>query len=57
MATEDDHLDLEDDSTQETKGKKVAKHDSGAADLEKVTDYVEEAEIASRDIGSVREDL
>ena len=30
--------------------KKVAKHDSGAADLEKVTDYAEEKEISSQDI-------
>ncbi|RWS13355.1 Huntingtin-interacting protein K-like protein [Dinothrombium tinctorium] len=30
--------------------KKAAKHDSGAADLEKVTDYVEEKEISSQDI-------
>ncbi|KAG8179790.1 hypothetical protein JTE90_002829 [Oedothorax gibbosus] len=30
--------------------KKVAKHDSGAADLEKVTDYAEETEISSQDI-------
>ncbi|XP_067133606.1 huntingtin-interacting protein K [Centruroides vittatus] len=30
--------------------KKAAKHDSGAADLEKVTDYAEEKEISSQDI-------
>jgi len=30
--------------------KKVAKHDSGAADLEKVTDFEEEREISSEDI-------
>ncbi|CAG2163091.1 unnamed protein product [Oppiella nova] len=30
--------------------KKVAKHDSGAADLEKVTDFEEEREISSQDI-------
>ncbi|RWS25309.1 Huntingtin-interacting protein K-like protein [Leptotrombidium deliense] len=30
--------------------KKAAKHDSGAADLEKVTDYEEEKEISSQDI-------
>jgi NACalpha-BTF3-like transcription factor len=30
--------------------KKAAKHDSGAADLEKVTDYAEEQEISSQDI-------
>ncbi|KAL0271118.1 UNVERIFIED_CONTAM: hypothetical protein PYX00_008321 [Menopon gallinae] len=29
--------------------KKAAKHDSGAADLEKVTDYAEEKEISSSD--------
>lgn len=34
-----------DDSLQ----KKSAKHDSGAADLEKVTDYAEEKEIYSAD--------
>ena len=33
--------------------KKVAKHDSGAADLEKVTDYEEEKEISSQDIAGV----
>lgn len=30
--------------------KKIAKHDSGAADLEKVTDYAEDKEIRSQDI-------
>jgi len=30
--------------------KKLAKHDSGAADLEKVTDFEEEKEISSQDI-------
>lgn len=33
--------------------KKSAKHDSGAADLEKVTDYAEETEISSKDIAGV----
>lgn len=33
--------------------KKAAKHDSGAADLEKVTDYAEETEISSKDIAGV----
>lgn len=33
--------------------KKAAKHDSGAADLEKVTDYAEEKEISSSDDFSV----
>ena len=36
------------------KNKKVAKHeDTGVADLEKITDYVEEAEISSQSIGDV----
>ncbi|XP_026466218.1 huntingtin-interacting protein K-like [Ctenocephalides felis] len=30
--------------------KKTAKHDSGVADLERVTDYAEEKEISSQDI-------
>ena len=50
----EENIDLEEDSPVENKGKKVAKHDSGAADLEKVTDYVEEAEISSQDISNVR---
>lgn len=33
--------------------KKTAKHDSGVADLEKVTDYAEEKEISSQDISGV----
>merc|ERR1711874_11206 len=40
----------ENDEESEAKGKKTAKHDAGAADLEKVTDYVEEKEIAAQDI-------
>ena len=51
MAKEDD-VDV-DDQVNEQKGKKVAKHDSGAADLEKVTDYVEEEEISHQNIGDV----
>ena len=50
----EENIDYEEDSPVENKGKKVAKHDSGAADLEKVTDYVEEAEISSQDISNVR---
>ena len=42
----------DDDSS--NKGKKSAKYDSSAADLEKVTDYVEESEISSKDIGEVK---
>lgn len=33
--------------------KKTAKHDSGVADLERVTDYAEEKEISSQDISGV----
>merc|ERR1711894_585839 len=49
MAKEDD-VDV-DEQIDEQKGKKVAKHDSGSADLEKVTDYVEEEEISHQNIG------
>ncbi len=33
---------------------KAKKHDSGAADLERVTDYAEEKEIACEDMTNVR---
>lgn len=36
-----------DEAQQEKSQKKAAKYDSGAADLEKVTDYAEEKEISS----------
>jgi len=36
---------------------KVRKHDAGVADLEKVTDYVEETEIASSAIGDALESV
>ena len=52
MSAEEEIPDTEADESG-NKGKKSAKHDSGAADLEKVTDYVEEAEISSQDIGEV----
>ncbi|EEB14507.1 Nascent polypeptide-associated complex protein, putative [Pediculus humanus corporis] len=47
----DDELNDDSDEAQkkESSQKKVAKHDSGAADLEKVTDYAEEKEISSSD--------
>merc|ERR1712227_76465 len=44
-----DNNEIEDDTTVD-KGKKVAKHDSGTADLEKVTDYAEEIEITSNNM-------
>ncbi|CAG2108182.1 unnamed protein product, partial [Medioppia subpectinata] len=42
--------DQESEVTDRPIAKKVAKHDSGAADLEKVTDFEEEREISSQDI-------
>ena len=48
MATEE-----QDDISLDSKEKKAPKHDSGAADLEKITDHVEEAEIMSQGIGDV----
>lgn len=46
MADEDVNGDS-DEVQQEKSQKKTAKYDSGAADLEKVTDYAEEREISS----------
>ncbi|XP_076041546.1 huntingtin-interacting protein K [Oratosquilla oratoria] len=44
----DENHDLDDEVEKEKgKEKKAAKHDSGAADLEKVTNYAEEKEIKS----------
>lgn len=42
-----------DDEVQDKKSKKVAKHDGGVADLERVTDYAEEKELSSADISNV----
>ena len=54
MAAEEENLDLEDETPDARKGKKAAKHDSkGAADLDKVTDYVEEVEISNQNMGDV----
>ena len=50
----DEHIELEEEeNNKENKGKKVAKHDDGAADLEKVTDHVDEVEISAQSIGDV----
>ena len=47
---------LEDDHGEDTQGKSVkGKHNDGAADLEKVTDFVEEQEISAQDIQKVKE--
>lgn len=43
------------DEAQDKKSKKVAKHDGGVADLERVTDYAEEKELSSADISNVSE--
>ncbi len=52
LVNDDEQLEIEDDLDQ--KGKKSGKFDSSAADLEKVTDYVEEAEIQTQNISDVR---
>ena len=41
------------DKPQEKGQKKSARHDCGAADLEKVTDFAEEREVLSQDITNV----
>lgn len=57
MANEEDSVEHDGDDNKSNKGKKIAKHDSGAADLEKVTDFVEEAEISSQNFGDVSVDI
>jgi hypothetical protein len=47
-----DH-DLTEESEIESRKVKEKKHDSGAADLEKVTDYAEETEITASDLSGV----
>jgi len=56
MADEENNtVDGEDEKQADQTVKKAAKHDSvRATDLEKVTDYVEEAEISSNNISDVR---
>lgn len=44
----------ENEEIQDKKQKKQSKHDGGAADLERVTDYAEEKEISTANISSVR---
>lgn len=56
MAAEGD-VDLDLEAEENCTGKPVEKprkHDSGAADLERVTDYAEEKEISSSDLETVR---
>uniref|UniRef100_A0A0K8TQW6 Nascent polypeptide-associated complex subunit alpha-like UBA domain-containing protein n=1 Tax=Tabanus bromius TaxID=304241 RepID=A0A0K8TQW6_TABBR len=47
-----DEINDTDEVEDKQKQKKVTKHDGGAADLERVTDYAEEKEISSADISS-----
>lgn len=56
MATEGDvELELETETSgPERPPEKPRKHDSGAADLERVTDYAEEKEIQSSNLETVR---
>jgi hypothetical protein len=42
-----------DSDVQQQQDRKQKKHDSGAADLEKVTDYAEEREISGHSISNV----
>lgn len=49
----DDEVNGDSDEIQEKSQKKTAKYDSGAADLEKVTDYAEEKEISAQDFAGV----
>lgn len=51
--TEEDKNNGTDEDVQDKKSKKVAKHDGGVADLERVTDYAEEKELSSADISKV----
>lgn len=41
------------DEVLDKKQKKATRHDGGAADLEQITDYVEEKEISAEHISSV----
>lgn len=53
----DNDVDHEEESElNEKKKAKERKHDSGAADLERVTDYAEEREISASDISGVSSD-
>jgi len=58
MADEESVVDVDDEKPADQTVKKAAKHDSvKATDLEKVTDYVEEAEISTNNISDVRKQL
>lgn len=53
MAKENVNGDTEEEHQDKSQQKKTAKYDSGAADLERVTDYAEEKEISSQDFSGV----
>ena len=57
MAAEEEVHENDQDSVKGSKARKAAKHDSGAADLEKVTDFVEEYEISANSIQDVSYDF
>ncbi|XP_039440982.1 huntingtin-interacting protein K [Culex pipiens pallens] len=51
MATDPEEVNgVDETAADKQKQKKASKHNSGAADLEKVTDYAEEKEITSKEI-------
>ncbi|VDI24206.1 huntingtin-interacting protein K-like [Mytilus galloprovincialis] len=56
MTTEEEQVE-EPDQEDDSKKDKSKKHDSGAADLEKVTDFVEETEISAQSIGDAMNKL
>jgi len=49
-----EHDDITEESEKNARKNKEKKHDAGAADLERVTDYAEETEISASDISAVR---
>merc|ERR1712198_78559 len=51
--SQDENHDIEEEVETKSKEKKPSKHDSGAADLEKVTNYAEEKEIKSDDASNL----
>lgn len=54
MSAEDTEIEVNGtDEVQDKKQKKATKHDGGAADLEQITDYVEEKEISAEHFTSV----
>lgn len=52
MADEEPVNGTSDENSEKSQQKKQAKYDSGAADLEKVTDYAEEKEISTQDVAN-----